>query len=70
MYYIGKTVIEAFFSNMKREELNSNSFEFFDESQEYADKYIKFYNDQRPLNYLKGKTPNQIEKEFFNRLSV
>jgi putative transposase len=62
-------VVEAFFSNMKKEELNSNSFELFDELQESADKYIKFYNDYSPHNSLKGKTPNLVEKEF-NGLSA
>ncbi len=55
---------------MKREELNSNSFEFFDELEECVDKYIAFYNDYRPHNSLKGKTPNQVEKEFFSGQSA
>lgn len=61
-------VIEAFFSNMKREELNSNNFEYLDEVKECIDKYMKYYNDYRPHDSLKNKTPSQAENEFYETL--
>jgi len=62
-------VIESFFSNMKRDELNSHNFEFFEEMQECVDDYMEFYNDYRPHRSLQNKNPNQIEKEFYHRKS-
>ncbi|MCL2798223.1 MAG: IS3 family transposase [Firmicutes bacterium] len=60
-------VVEAFFSNMKREELNFHNFEYFDDLKECIVKYMEYYNGYRPHNSLKNKTPNQIEQEFFDR---
>lgn len=57
-------VMESFFSNIKREELNSHNFAYLEELIQTVDKYMLFYNDYRPHDALKGKTPNQIEKEF------
>lgn len=57
--------IEAFFSNFKREELNSHNFEFYDELEECVESYMKYYNDYRPHESLKNKTPNQIENDYW-----
>lgn len=61
-------VIESFFSNFKREEINSHNFEYFEELEECTDSYMKFYNDYRPHESLKNKTPNQVEDDY--RLGV
>lgn len=58
-------VAESFFSNLKRDEINSHNFEFFEEMKECVDEYMKFYNGYRPHSFLK-KTPNQVEEEFYN----
>lgn len=57
-------VIESFFSNMKRDELNSQNFELFEEMEICIDNYIDYYNSYRPHRSLNNKTPNQVEKEF------
>lgn len=59
-------VAEAFFSRIKREELNSHNFEYFDELEICVDRFIEFYNDYRTHDSLKNKTPNQVESEFYN----
>lgn len=57
--------MESFFSNFKREEYNTKNYEFFDELQASVDSYIKHYNDYRPHQTLKNKTPNQFETDYF-----
>lgn len=57
-------VIEAFFSVFKREEINSHNFEFFDELKDCVDAYMQYYNDYRPHETLKNKTPNQVENDY------
>ncbi len=57
--------MESFFSSFKREEYNSKQYEHFDELEESVASYIKFYNDFRPHQSLKNKTPNQVEEIYF-----
>ena len=57
--------VEGFFSNFKREEINSHNFEFYDELAECVDSYMKYYNDYRPHESLKNKTPNQVENDYW-----
>ena len=57
-------VIESFFSNFKREEINSHEFEFYEELEECVGSYIQYYNDYRPHTNLKNKTPNQVEQDY------
>lgn len=59
-------VVESFFSNLKREELNSYVFKSFDELKAVIDGYMNFYNDYRPHESLKNKTPNQVESKLHN----
>jgi len=58
--------IEAFFSNMKRDDLHSRQFQYFDEVVAAVKNYIEFYNEYRPHKSLAFKTPNQVEKDYFN----
>ncbi len=58
--------IEAFFSNMKRDDLHSRQFQYFDEVVAAVKNYIEFYNEYRPHKSLAFKTPNQVEKDSFN----
>ncbi len=57
-------VWNRFFASFKREEYNSKQYEFFDELEESVNSYMKYYNDYRPHQTLKNKTPNQFEAEF------
>lgn len=58
--------MESFFSNFKREEYNGKHYEFFDELEESVASYMKYYNDYRPHQTLKNKTPNQFENDYYN----
>lgn len=58
--------IESFFSNMKRDDLHSRQFQYFDEIVAAVKNYIEFYNEYRPHESLAFKTPNQVENEYFN----
>ena len=58
------SAVEGFFSNMKQDDLNSRELEFFDDLINAIDEYIRYYNGYRPHQHLKGKTPNQVEKEY------
>ena len=60
-------VIEAFFSNLKKEEVNRNQYSSFEDLNKSISKYIDFYNSQQPHSYLKGKTPNEFEEIYFNK---
>ena len=57
--------IESFFSNMKRDDLHSRQFQYFDEIVAAVKNYIEFYNEYRPHESLAFKTPNQVENEYF-----
>lgn len=57
-------VIESFFSNFKREEINHHDYDFFEELQESVKEYMDYYNDYRPHLSLKNKTPNQVENDY------
>lgn len=58
--------MESFFSNYKREEYNTKYFEHFDELERSIASYMKYYNDYRPHQTLKNKTPKQFEEEFYH----
>jgi len=61
--------MESFFSSFKREEYNSKHYEYFDELQVSVDSYMNYYNDYRPHQTLKNKTPNEFEDSYFAELS-
>ena len=58
------SVVEAFFSNMKQDDLNTRQFQFFHELVLAVNKYIEHYNSYRPHQNLNYKTPNQVEEEY------
>ena len=60
------SVVEAFFSNLKRDDLHSRQFEYFDELKDAVINYVEHYNSYRPHESLDYKTPNQVENEYFN----
>ena len=57
--------MESFFSSLKREEYNSKQYAHFDELEASIASYIRFYNEYRPHQSLKNKTPDQVEEEYF-----
>lgn len=61
--------MESFFSNLKREEYNGKQYEYFDELEESVDSYMRYYNDYRPHQTLKNKTPNQFENDYYAGIS-
>ena len=61
--------MESFFSNLKREEYNGKQYEYFDELEESVDSYMRYYNDYRPHQTFKNKTPNQFENDYYAGIS-
>ncbi|MDE6276178.1 MAG: IS3 family transposase [Clostridia bacterium] len=61
------SVVEAFFSNLKRDDLHSQQFEYFDDMKYAVKNYIEHYNSYRPHESLGYKTPNQVEREYFSQ---
>lgn len=60
------SVIESFFSNLKREELYRRKFRSENEVRKAIDDYITFYNEKRPHSRNQNKTPSAKEAEYFN----
>ena len=58
------SVMESFFSSMKREELYRTKYKSEKEFRDAVDKYIIFYNTKRPHKKLQYKTPEQKEQEY------
>ena len=58
------SVMESFFSSMKREELYRGKYRSERELRAAIDKYIQFYNTERPHETLRYKTPQQKGDEF------
>lgn len=59
--------MESFFSNLKREELYRSKYRSENELRAAVDKYMIFYNEQRPHATNQYKTPAQKESEFFRK---
>ena len=60
-------VVESFFAALKKEELYRSRYEIEPELQRAVESYIEFYNNYRPhysMNYL---TPEQVEKNCFEK---
>ena len=57
------SVMESFFSNMKREELYRTRYRSEREFKAAVREYITFYNEKRPHKKLRYKTPKQYEDE-------
>ena len=58
------SVMESFFSSMKREELYRTKYKSEKGFYDAVDKYIIFYNTKRPHKKLQYKTPEQKEQEY------
>lgn len=58
------SVMESFFSSLKREELYRTKYKSEKDFRDAVDKYIIFYNTKRPHRKLQYKTPEQKEMEY------
>ena len=64
------SVMEAFFSNLKREELYRTKYRSENEFRTAVDKYMVFYNEQRPHAKNGYKTPFKKELDFLNKQAL
>ena len=62
-------VVESFFRNIKTELIYRNTFKTPKEMKLAIDEYIVFYNSVRPHSKLGNKTPDKVEKEYFESLN-
>lgn len=60
------SVIESFFSSMKREELYRTKYRSEYELRKAIDDYVTFYNTKRPHSKNQNKTPMVKEKEYYS----
>lgn len=60
------SVIESFFSSMKREELYRTKYRSEYELRKAIDDYVTFYNTKRPHSKNQNKTPMAKEKEYYS----
>lgn len=58
------SVMESFFSSMKREEMYRTKYRSESDFRSAVGKYIIFYNTKRPHKKLQYKTPEQKEEEY------
>lgn len=61
--------MESFYASFKREEYNTKEYEFFEDLENSVNSYMEFYNNYRPHESLKNKTPNQFEAEYYENLA-
>ena len=61
------SVMESFFSNMKREELYRTKYRSEKQFRTAVKDYIQFYNEKRPHSKNNYKTPSQKEAEYFSK---
>ena len=64
------SVMETFFASLKREELYPHKYRSEREFRAAVERYIEFYNAQRPHKTLRYKTPNQKEMEYVTAAAI
>lgn len=64
------SVMESFFSNLKREELYRTKYRSENEFRTAVDRYIVFYNERRPHAKNGYKTPLKKEVDYLNKQAV
>ena len=64
------SVMESFFSNLKREELYRTKYRSENEFRTAVDKYMVFYNEQRPHAKNGYKTPLKKELDYLNKQAL
>ena len=63
------SVMESFFSSLKREELYRTKYRSETEFRAAVDKYMVFYNERRPHTKNGYKTPMKLEAIYFGEES-
>ena len=64
------SVMESFFSNLKREELYRTKYRSEGEFRTAVDRYIVFYNEQRPHAKNGYKTPMKKKLDYLNKQAI
>ncbi len=64
------SVVESFFSNLKREELYRTKYRSDKEFKKAVDEYMAFYNSQRPHSNNNYRTPDAKEAEYYSKNST
>ena len=62
------SVCESFFSNFKQEELYRHEYKTAEELKRSINKYMVFYNNERPHSVIRYQTPNKVEAKYYNKL--
>lgn len=62
--------MESFFSNFKREEYNSKRYEYLEDLESSISAYMRYYNEYRPHQSLRNKTPEQFEMNYYRGLAT
>ena len=63
------SVCESFFKSLKQEELYRTNFKSEKHLRNALSEYVVFYNDKRPHTYLRYRTPNKAEADYYQYLS-
>lgn len=64
------SVMETFFSNLKREELYRTKYRSENEFRTAVAKYMVFYNEKRPHAKILYKTPMKKEQDFYSSKAI
>lgn len=64
------SVVESFFSSLKREELYRTKYRSDKEFKKAVDDYMVFYNSQRPHSNNNYRTPDAKEAEYYSKNSI
>ena len=62
-------VAESFFALLKREEIYRRNYQSDRDFRVSIDRYMSFYNSERPHRYNNYKSPDQFEREYLSKLS-
>ena len=64
------SVCESFFSNFKQEELYRHEYKTAEELKRSINKYMLFYNNERPHSVIRYQTPNKAEVKYYEKSRV
>ena len=64
------SVCESFFSNFKQEELYRHEYKTAEDLKRSINKYMVFYNNERPHSVIRYQTPNKAEVKYYDKLRL
>ena len=64
------SVNEAFFKNLKTEELYRRRYSSAKEFKDAVSRYVKFYNEERPHQAIRQRTPARMEEMYLRKKGV